>query len=274
MTILVPGDFGTSLGFTRPLPLRPELREQQRNESAPVYLDDMQEETSHIEGSSLKKFDAKMSLGGKLAKHYLFTHPRADRRGYATYNLDKQFAEFRASVGLGDAIPQPAASPLAFMVIGDGKVLWQSKPVQVKGKVQECVADIRGVKTLTVQAVSTGPPNWAHALWDQPRIYKTFQLADKPVDLLKLIRPDKDAVKGKWSFQGDTLISPADALARVKIPYEPPEEYDLTVVTERKTGNNSLVVGLMVGGRQCQAELDGDWPVHGIGSVVRSARPL
>ena len=102
---------------------------------------------------------------------------------------------------------------------------------------------------------------------------KVLTTADsvRPVDLLKLIRPDKDAVKGKWSFQGDTLISPADATARLQIPYEPPAEYDVTLNVERKSGNNSFVVGLMVGGRQCQVEMDG---TQGTGTLLTCLRQI
>jgi hypothetical protein len=57
------------------------------------------------------------------------------------------------------------------------------------------------------------------------------------VDLLRLIDPQNDAVEGKWHFEGQTLVSPATGRwDRIRIPFAPPEEYDLVVTAERKSG--------------------------------------
>lgn len=53
----------------------------------------------------------------------------------------------------------------------------------------------------------------------------------KRVNLLTLIDPTKDAVEGKWSFTGTTLVGEkSDKRDRIEIPYQPPEEYDFKVV--------------------------------------------
>lgn len=46
------------------------------------------------------------------------------------------------------------------------------------------------------------------------------------IDLLELVRPDRDAVNGKWTLAGDTLVADATPAARISLPYKPPEEYD------------------------------------------------
>jgi predicted Zn finger-like uncharacterized protein len=92
---------------------------------------------------------------------------------------------------------------------------------------------------------------------------------NKPIDLLKLFKVDKDAVRGKWTLQGETLISPPDENARLMIPYMPPEEYDIKTVAERKQGNDSFVLGLIAGGRQCSIDLDG-WPGVGFRSGLNN----
>jgi hypothetical protein len=61
------------------------------------------------------------------------------------------------------------------------------------------------------------------------------------VDLLKMIDPAKDAVSGKWKLEGGKLISEKVAFAKIEIPYEPPEEYDLRVVFSRQQGNLDVV---------------------------------
>lgn len=77
------------------------------------------------------------------------------------------------------------------------------------------------------------------------------------VDLLKLIDPARDSVKGQWTFAEGALVSPAVPWCRLQIPYAPPEEYDLTLVATRTVGLESVNIGLVGGGRQFLALLDG-----------------
>jgi hypothetical protein len=76
------------------------------------------------------------------------------------------------------------------------------------------------------------------------------------VDLLKRIDLGKDAVGGKWRFDGETLLTPAVRFGRIQIPYRPPEEYDVTLVAERLEGANSIVLGLVEGERQFALVID------------------
>jgi hypothetical protein len=78
----------------------------------------------------------------------------------------------------------------------------------------------------------------------------------RTVDLLKLIDPAKHAVAGEWKLERGVLVTPTLRFARVQIPYAPPAEYDLRAVVERKSGANSIVFGLVAGGRQFCAVLD------------------
>lgn len=65
------------------------------------------------------------------------------------------------------------------------------------------------------------------------------------VDLLRIINPNQDSVNGEWILEGQKLVSNSlDPAARLQIPYQPPEEYDLTVVCERREGGDAFGVGL------------------------------
>ncbi len=64
------------------------------------------------------------------------------------------------------------------------------------------------------------------------------------VNLLKLIDPKQDSLNGEWSMDGAILVSPVGEWQKVQIPYTPPDEYDLTVVAERKNGGDSFTIGL------------------------------
>lgn len=81
--------------------------------------------------------------------------------------------------------------------------------------------------------------------------------AGATIDLMKLIDPDRDAVSGKWKFDGSVLITPAEPGARLEIPFEPPEEYELRIVCEGDHETRDIGAGLVVGGRQVLAAVDG-----------------
>ncbi len=78
----------------------------------------------------------------------------------------------------------------------------------------------------------------------------------KTVDLLKLLDLPKNSVAGEWKLEGGVLATATQRFARLQIPYAPPAEYDLRAVVERKSGANSIVFGLVAGGRQFCAVLD------------------
>jgi len=81
--------------------------------------------------------------------------------------------------------------------------------------------------------------------------------AQEPIELLKLVDPAKDSVRGDWRFQEGGLLSPTGPFVRLQIPYAPPAEYDLRVVVERKSAPEVLVLGLVLEGAQCTVGLDG-----------------
>lgn len=86
-----------------------------------------------------------------------------------------------------------------------------------------------------------------------------------PVDLLKMIDPEKDSVKGKWKLVAGALLSPTPELGQgtiLQVPYEPPEEYDLTVVLERKAGTNYLAIAMPCGKTRFAVVMDA-WPQEG-----------
>lgn len=83
-------------------------------------------------------------------------------------------------------------------------------------------------------------------------------LASGPIDLLKRIDPRRDSYRGKWEMESDVLISPGSLRARLEIPFTPPEEYQLTLVVERRSGGNLFGIGLLVEGRQVVVRLEQD----------------
>jgi hypothetical protein len=64
------------------------------------------------------------------------------------------------------------------------------------------------------------------------------------------------AVRGIWQVDGERLVSPDDPVAILQLPYNPPEEYILSMRVRRIAGNNTFAIGLPMGGRQVLLALD------------------
>ncbi len=83
-----------------------------------------------------------------------------------------------------------------------------------------------------------------------------------PLDLLKRIDLSKDTVAGSWKLDSKGLTSPiVENFARIHLPYQPPEEYDLRITLERREKGGhpaagGFYLGLVKGDRQIGVELD------------------
>jgi hypothetical protein len=83
----------------------------------------------------------------------------------------------------------------------------------------------------------------------------TFDKKEKlqVVDLLSRLDLKKDALTGSWKLAAGALVAQAsgDASARLQFSgFAPPDEYDLSMVLERKEGGGSFEVGIVGDGHQ------------------------
>ena len=140
-----------------------------------TWLDDLAETDVHVGVGQLGKHGAgryggKCQLHGTDIPHSLCTYPPEKGTAYVTYKLDGSYRTFKAMVALVDTGNPP--TPLTFRVLGDGKLLWQSPPLQKMGKTQPCTVGIRKVRVLSLQVVCPGYNGWAEALWVAPQLSK------------------------------------------------------------------------------------------------------
>jgi hypothetical protein len=77
------------------------------------------------------------------------------------------------------------------------------------------------------------------------------------IDLLDLVDLRHDVVRGYWGFEDRSVVSPAEPYARIQFPIHPPEEYDLRLTVRRKSGDDSLNIGLPAGDKQFLCVIDG-----------------
>ncbi len=163
--------------------------------AGPVYLDDLKELIAEIGKGELGKhgatgypaddddYGSRAVVRGKAPRHLLSMHPPDQGAAYATYALSEDFRAFHALVGILEVDPTrsnvlrsgplymgEAFSALTFRVVGDGRVLWRSRPVRRSGEWQECNVFLQGVRLLELQVDCPGLKTFAWAAWVEPRL--------------------------------------------------------------------------------------------------------
>ena len=145
-----------------------------RGQSGGVFLSDLPEQKARVywmarfgKDGNLGVENRRITLNGVIAAKGLGMHPGDRDTAAVTYSLQGQYRTFKAKVALNDSATR-CASPLLFVVLGDGKPLWQSQPVQRRGDQQDCEVAIRGVDKLELLVTCAGPHGDAHAVWIDP----------------------------------------------------------------------------------------------------------
>ncbi len=70
------------------------------------------------------------------------------------------------------------------------------------------------------------------------------------IDLLSMINVDHDAVAGEWKKVNGVLDAPKLFGARIEVPFEPPAEYELTVIATPFDEPNGLILGQLMDGHR------------------------
>ena len=121
---------------------------------------------------------SKIKVNGVPSPKGLNMHP--PDKGYmaVSYRLDKKAAVVKAAVALNDKVQKPR-NPAVFEVLGDGKSLWESQPIDKGTPQEECRIDVSGVLELELR-VHAKPSNWdLWAVWIEPRLLESADTPDK-----------------------------------------------------------------------------------------------
>jgi hypothetical protein len=122
--------------------------------------------------------NGRISVNGRPSPNGLSMCPESHALAQVKYKLGRTAQKFLTSVALNDSAGASGRPPgdgriptaLKFVVLGDGKVLWGSKPVDIAHAVQECEVDVKGVDVLELRVECPGPNINAHAVWVEPRV--------------------------------------------------------------------------------------------------------
>ncbi len=123
---------------------------------------------------------SRIKFQGKESAHGISTCPVPGDCAIAKFNLPEGSQTFITAAALNDSAGASGARPgfgrinsaITFQVLGDDKVLWESKPVDIARNAQECKVDVTGVKVLELRVNCPGTFVNAHAVWLEPRISK------------------------------------------------------------------------------------------------------
>jgi serine/threonine protein kinase len=121
---------------------------------------------------------SRIRVNGKESPHGLSMCPDSNTYAWVKYRLGKTAQTFLASVALNDSAGGPGLppgvgkipTPLTFQVLGDGEILWSSKPVDIVRLVQECRVDVSEVDVLELRVDCPGDYTNAQAVWLEPRV--------------------------------------------------------------------------------------------------------
>jgi hypothetical protein len=132
------------------------------------YLADLKSQQAITNGDTT----IPMSVGGKKLLHALWAHPPAPSSSSRfTFELPKGYRELDGAVALNDSA-RSAASALRFRIVGDGRLLWASRPVQQSGDVQTFQVRVSRVRILELFVDCPGSHASAMAIWVDPVLRK------------------------------------------------------------------------------------------------------
>jgi serine/threonine protein kinase len=113
----------------------------------------------------------RVSVKGQVSPHGIFMHllHEEPQRASVSFRLGKRYSTFSTTVSLNDGPPE--CTPLTFAVYGDGRLLWESRPVSSQADTQACTGlSVQGVEKLTLEVRCQGDERGTHAVWLEPQL--------------------------------------------------------------------------------------------------------
>ncbi len=170
-----PGNATGGVSTDKPGKAMPVLENRPANAEVKIvesklYLHDLKEfDCVAFRSSTVWAPPSGITVKGERFTKGLWMHPRDRSDASVKYRLDGLSAcVFQAKVAINDSARSGSATPLAFQVFGDGKVLWTSRPVQAPRQTDDCSVKVEGIRVLELRVVCPGSHGSAHAVWLDP----------------------------------------------------------------------------------------------------------
>ena len=143
-------------------------------ESAPsaMFLADMELHEVDVNLPSGHTLRSPARVKGSRVEHGLFAPPKSFLSSHLGYRLHKVFEKLRGEAALCDGQREGTANPLTFRIVGDGKLLWTSRPLQQGGESQPFELDVKGIDRLELFVDCPGYATTAYAVWIDPVVVR------------------------------------------------------------------------------------------------------
>ena len=130
-------------------------------------------------------------------------HPTSQNSAHVAFALPEGHRFLVGKVGMNDSIsplPGQSNSPLTFRVVGDGHVLWQSRPLQIRGDSQKLSVPVAGVEKLELFVDCPGDYGNAHAIWIDCRLTSSPKLEAgvRPPQAAAVAAAKLEILEAKW----------------------------------------------------------------------------
>jgi hypothetical protein len=139
-----------------------------QQERPTIYLAELEALEVRVNGPP-EYHDFRTNFHGKMSPHTIWGHPPADNSSsHLAFQLDGQYHTFRGDAGISRAEKQDPDTPLTFRIVGDGKLLWKSKPLQARDSSNSFRVNVTKIQKLELFVDCPGSPAYAWALWIDP----------------------------------------------------------------------------------------------------------
>lgn len=114
--------------------------------------------------------DYNVVVDGRKYAYALWMHPAVNATSRAVFPLEQPYRRLVGAVGIVDWSLGQTATPQTFRIVGDGRLLWKSKPLQKSGASEPFDIDVTGVKKLELFVDCPGSNHAAGSAWLDPRL--------------------------------------------------------------------------------------------------------
>lgn len=110
-----------------------------------------------------------IEIDGIPYPHGLGLHPPDSGFASVSYRLGGEFNTFVSGVAVNDHQTEVRGT-VVFLIIGDGRVLWRSRPMNSYGQAQFCNVPVKNVDVLELRTQCAGTSFGTHAVWLDPHV--------------------------------------------------------------------------------------------------------
>ena len=187
-------------------PAQNEQKEQK------VYLSTLTPIEAKVHDGDIDNLTRTATFNGVVSTHGIWAHPPAPSTpSRIKYRLDGAYERLSGAVGVPDNVGHP--TPLTFVAVGDGQILWKSKPCEQQRDGDKFEVDVSEVQLLELIVECPGGHFGAHAIWvdpvlilaTTPKIRKTVEESKPSVaqeSPTKESKPEQQQPEGKLPIPG------------------------------------------------------------------------